>query len=264
MRSTLMLLGITLFMAVTLFIFRPKNVEGPRAELVKVQGKGFPFSELNVALKIAHPQGVFDERPDYGKLREQPEALDRYLGLISEIGPRSAPHRFTRREQRLAYMLNAYTAGLLAILRDHCPLNDVSSPYLFNGLFWRISLKVGGELMSLNDLAAEISLLALDDPRVMLAVSRGMKANLPLRQIAWTPENIEQGLKELELRLLKPPFVNRIDDTLSLGAPFKWYEHRFLPSPRRYVEEREHTLTKGIQRVIFSAIDTTLDGSCGE
>ena len=122
MRSTLTLLGVTLALGVTLFIFRPNNVEGPRVSAVQLSGGGFPYSELDAALKLAHPADDLDERPNYGLLREKPKSLDHYLGLISEIGPRSAPHRFTRREQRLAYMLNAYTAGLLAIIRDHCPI----------------------------------------------------------------------------------------------------------------------------------------------
>ena len=262
MRSTLILLGVTLTIGTALFIFRPKNIEGPRAKIVKVEGLGFPYQALTAALKVVHPTGVNLERPSYHRLRQRPEALDHYLGLMSEVGPRSAPHRFTRRDQRLAYMLNAYTAGLLAIIRDHCPLESVESPYLFGGLFWRISLKVGGELMSLNDIAAEISTLALDDSRVMLAVSRAMRANLPLRQVAWTPENLEEGLAALEENLLKAPFVTRKGETLTLGAPFKWYEHRFLPSPRRYIEERRPELTEGMKRITFSPIDSALDGFC--
>ncbi len=262
MRSSLLLLSVALTLGVALFIFRPKNIEGPRAPAIPITGSGFPYTELNAALRVAFPQDHRGRSPRYDALRAHPESLDRYLGLISEIGPRSAPHRFTRREQRLSYMLNAYTAGLLAVIRDACPIKSVEDPLLFNGLFWRVSLRVGGELLSLNDMAAEISSLAFDDSRVMLAVSRGMRANVPLRDQAWTPQNLEEGLAALESILLTPPYTERSGDTLTLGAPYRWYEHRFLPNPRRYVEARSPSLTEGIKRREFANIDTRLDGLC--
>ena len=90
-----------------------------------IKTKGFPYQALDEALQIAFPTSEEENSsslgPRYDLLKKQSQALDHYLALISEIGPRSAPHRFNRREQRLAYMLNAYTAGLLAIIRDTCP-----------------------------------------------------------------------------------------------------------------------------------------------
>jgi hypothetical protein len=262
MKATLGLLSISLLIGVLLFVFRPKNIEGPRAKPNVIKELGFPYKALSPALKIAFPSNSNAGGPRYDLLKKHPESLDHYLGLISEIGPRSAPHRFTRRTQRLAYMLNAYTAGLLAVIRDECPIQSVEDPYFFSGLFWRVSLKVGGELLSLNDIAAEISTLAYGDPKVLLAISRGMKANIPLRQTAWTPDNLVLGLASLESQLLAPPYTQRKDQTLILGAPFKWYEHRFHPSPKQYIAERHPQLTQGINRVIFADIDTQLDGTC--
>ena len=260
MKNTVGLLAIALVIVCSLFVFQPKNVEGPRVPAQTLKTLQFPYAKFNQVLKVAFPQA--ETSPRYDLLKANSTALDDYLGLISEIGPRSAPHRFTRREQRLAYMLNAYTAGLFAIIRDHCPISSVEDPYWFGGLFWRVSLRIGGEDISLSDLAAEISKLALDDPRVMLAVSRGMKANLPVRQIAWTPENLEQGFQELEAQLLHPPFTNSEGSTLRLGAPYKWYEHRFLPSPRKYIEARKNGFTKELTQIKFVSIDTSLDGPC--
>ena len=159
-------------------------------------------------------------------------------------------------------MLNAYTAGLLAIIRDACPLQSVEDPYLFSGLFWRVSLRVGGEELSLNDIAAQISELAMGDLRVMLALSRGMKANLSFLPRAWTPDNIEQGLKQLEANLLKEPFITKNGNELILGAPFKWYEHRFTPSLKRYLEGKRPQLMTQIKKFSFAPINDSLDGLC--
>ncbi|MAD60458.1 MAG: hypothetical protein CMH49_02945 [Myxococcales bacterium] len=266
MRNSLILLSIAILVGLGLFIFQPKNVEGPRVSPQIIKTKGFPYQALDAALEIAFPQSPQgtdpQPKPRYDRLKEQAQALDHYLALISEIGPRSAPHRFNRREQRLAYMLNAYTAGLLAIVRDACPLQSVEEPYLFSGLFWRVSLRVGGEELSLNDIAAQVSTLSQGDPRVMLALSRGMQANLPLLPRAWTPDNLEKGLAELEKNLLQEPFVTKKGDELVLGAPFKWYEHRFTPSLKRYIEAKQPQLMQGVKRLSFAQINKNLDGIC--
>lgn len=262
MKLSLILLSIALILGIGLFTFRPKNIEGPRVLAQKVEGKGFPYQALNEALELAFSQQDGKLGIRYDLLKAQPQALDRYLGLISEIGPRSAPHRFTQREQRLAYMLNAYTAGLLALVRDHCPLKSIKDPYLFSGFFWRVSLWVGGEELSLNDMAAEITSLSLGDPRVMLAISRAMKSTVPPLSYAWTPDNLEQGLSEIEKKALQEPFAVREGDQLKLAPPFKWYEHRFTPNLKQYIQARQAKLIQDVKQIQFLPLNEQLDGVC--
>ena len=262
MRATLALLTVAITVVVTLFYFQPKGIPGPRAPEVAVEGRGFPYEALNPALALAFPSGDEEGGPRYDLLSATPEPLDRYLGLISEIGPRSAPHRFTRREERLAYVLNAYNAGLLAIIRARCPLQSVRDPYIFQGLFWRVSLRVGGEEVSLNDLAAEASALAQGDPRVYLALNKGARAGIPLRRTAWTPNTLEAGLAALESALLSPPMVTRSGDQLVLGAPFKWYEFQLTPNPIDFIRHRAPKLVESVKGYRFIEEDWSLEGRC--
>ena len=261
MRLSFTLLGVAILFGVVLFIFQPKNVEGPRVKPVRITEGGFPYGELNAALKVAFPEGE-EDGPRYDLLRAHPEALDRYLGLISEIGPRSAPHRFTRSEQRLAYLLNAYTAGFLALVRDACPLESVEDPYWFKGLFWRVSLRVGGEEVSLNELSNEISALMMSDRRAFLASYKGYRSDLPLRRTAWTPETVQSGFDALEAQLNAPPFVQRDGETLKLSVLYQWYEHSFDPDPKGYLKRRQPELFEGIKRVEFMRPDLKLQGRC--
>ena len=263
MKLTLLFTCVLAVIAVLLFSFRPNNVEGPRVPVVKLTSSGFPYHALDAALDIAFPDGTHpQEGPRFDQLKAHPEALDRYLGLISQISPRNTPHRFLRREERLAFILNAYTAGLLSIVRDHCPLESVDDPYYFGGLFWRVSLLIGGEQMSLNDLANRAAALSQGDLRVMFALSQLTNSHLALRRKAWRPDEIEQGLNELENQLLRAPFVIRDQDQLILGAPFKWYELRFNPDPLGYLKQQVPQLTQGINRVRFAEIDRRLKGRC--
>ena len=101
MKVTVGLLATALIIVISLYIFHPKNIQGPRVTPTMVKELQFPYSELNKALKVAFPNG--ESQPRYDLLRQNPKALDHYLSLISEIGP-ARHHRFTRREQRLAHM----------------------------------------------------------------------------------------------------------------------------------------------------------------
>lgn len=262
MRLSLILLGVMMSLGVVLFTFQPKNIEGPRVTPVVLKQKGFPYHTLNRALKVAFPE---EEQvgPRYDLLRAQPQALDHYLGLMSELGPRNTPHRFTQREQRLAYLLNAYTAGFLALVRDACPLHSVDDPYWFGGLFWRVSLRVGGEALSLNDIASEINTLMRGDQRAFLALHKGYQSDLPMRREAWIPERVDESFDQLEAQLLAPPYVERDGDTLKLSVIFKWYQHYFQPHPKGYIKVRRPELVKGIKKIIFQEPDRALRGQCG-
>ena len=264
MRLSLILLGVMMSLGVVLFIFQPKNVEGPRVTPVVVKQKGFPYHKLDEVLRVAFPLGERDgaEGPRYDLLRAHPESLDHYLGLMSELGPRNTPHRFTQREQRLAYLLNAYTAGFLALVRDACPIESVDQPYWFGGIFWRVSLRVGGEDVSLNDIASEINSLMLGDQRAFLALHKGYQSDLPMRRSAWTPEEVREGFNELEAQILAPPFVQREGDTLKLNVIFKWYQHYFQPHPKGYLKVRRPELVKGIKNIVFMEADRSLQGRC--
>lgn len=263
MRATYLFISVLTCIATLLFWFQPKNVEGPRVASVSVTTRAFPYEQLDQALKIAYPEDRrLLEGPDFEALRSSPVTLDHYLGIISRVGPRNAPHRFLRREERLAYFLNAYTAGFLAIIRDACPLTSVDDPYWFGGLFWRVSLLVGGEEMSLNDLASAALELSQGDVRVLLALSKGLHSDLPLRRSAWRPDDLEAGLSELQDTLVQEPYVKRDGDRLILSALFQWYEHRFSPSPLRYLQAIIPEVANEAKRVEYSPAERSLRGHC--
>ena len=263
MKPSVILLCIAMILLMALYSFKPKGIDGPRVASVTVNTKQFPYEALDEVLAQLYPNGrshPIDVR--YDALRKNPKPLDQYLGLMSEVGPRSAPHRFTIREERLAYALNAYTAGLLALIRQHCPFDSLEDIYMFRGIFWRVNLRVGGELLNLNDLAAEINTLGQGDPRIHLALWRGSRSSLPPPIKAWRPENIEAELDALDQLLRTPPWVERKGDALYLGGPLQWYQHYFNPSPEGYLKSREPKILQGIERVFKAPINTQLDGRC--
>ena len=274
-RASLALVLVACALTLALYLNRPLGVEGPRAPAevaasARVEGRGFSYEALAEALKIASdatacgggPQG--DAFPCYAALRATPAPLNRALALIAEVGPESAPHRFTRREERLAYYLNAHLAGLLATLRDACEgERDPRELMRWGGLYWRVSLRVDSKLVSLNDLAAEVSALSQGDPRVLSALSRGALGGLPMRRAPWEAARIDEALKAVEEALLSPPLAQRAGDALVLGAPYQTYELRFSPSPLKYIEARRPSLTQGVSGWSWAPEVRGLEGVCG-
>ena len=238
MKSSLLLLTVALVLVVTLWHFQPNNVEGLRGNPQVVHSKKFPFKKLDAVLRILFADDQFV--PNYDAIIANPKPLYEYLGLIADKGPQSTPHRFIRQEERLAYALNAYQAALIAIIIQHCPLKNLADPYWFQGLFWRVGLRVDGRIQSINDLAAEVTDLSQGDWRIYLALNKGIVSSLSMSNQAWTPTNITSQLQELEKQLLKGGPWLKIDATkknISLSGPLTWYENHFDPNPVDYLKK---------------------------
>jgi len=270
-RASLALMLLSCALLAALYAQRPRGVAGPRAPdalaaAARVEGRGFPYEALAEALAVAQdgaPCGG-GAPPCYAALRARPAPLDRFLALIAEVGPESAPHRFTRREERLAYYLNAHLAGLLAVLRDRCEgARDPRALMPWGGLYWRVSLRVDSKDVSLSDLAAEVSALSQGDPRVLAGLSKGARGGVPLRRAPWRPAALEGDLAAVEEALLSPPLAAREGDALRLGAPYKTYELRFTPSPLKYIEARRPALAAGVGRWAWAPEEEGLEGRCG-
>ncbi len=274
-RASLALVLVACALTLTLYTLRPRGVEGPRAPAegvasARVEGRGFRYDALAEALTLASdptpcgdraPSGAF---PCYAALRATPAPLDRFLALIAEVGPESAPHRFTRREERLAYYLNAHLAGLLALLRDRCEgERDPRELMRWGGLYWRVSLRVDSKEVSLSDLAAEVSAASQGDPRVLSAISKGALGGVPMRRAPWEPTSLDEALKAVDEALLSPPLARREGGALTLGAPYKTYELRFSPSPLKYIEARRPALTQGVSAWSWAPEVRGLEGVCG-
>lgn len=263
MKKSLLLITFAVLIVCSLWHFQPKNVQGIRVKAQAVLSKGFPFDAFTPVMQhiMTNDQQIIN----YDSLIKDPQPLRTYLALIAEVGPRSAPHRFTRREERLAYALNAYQAGLLAVIIQHCPLTSLADPYWFNGIFWRVSIRVDGQEMSINDLAAQVSALAMGDSRVYLTLNKGIRSGIPMFRQAWTPYNLEKGLTYLEKQLLQHgPWLtfDTAQGILSLSGPFKWYELMFTPSPLKYLQKHKPMYQKGVKQVLSHPIDWRLQGKC--
>lgn len=247
-------------LAVT-FWFRPKGIDGPRAEPVAATGKGFEHSAFDAVLgAVVRPDGTVD----YAALQRDRVPLDRYLGRLRATSPKNAPHRFKTREDRLAYYLNAYNAFMLAVVRDHCPITDVNAAYKFGGMFWRVGFALGDEVVSLSQLESElISAVKGDDATVRFAVVKGAKGSAHLGSKAFEGGTLRAQLDALAKRVVRnPTLVQSAGATLQLSQMFEWYTVDFGLDPLGWVKKIAPDVVGEATIVEYMPFDWSLNGTC--
>lgn len=255
-----LLAGIALAVS---FWFRPKGIDGPRPEPVApATAKGFGHGGLTTVLKaVVRPDGTVD----YASLRADRASLDRYLGQLRAASPKSAPHRFKTREDRLAYYLNAYNAFMLAAVRDHCPLTNVNAVYSMGGLFWRIGFVLGDEAVSLSELESElIAEVKGGDAAVRFAVVKGAVGSAALFQEAYEGATLKTQLEALIQRVVRDPkLVRREGSVLKLSQIFEWYPIDFQGDPLKWLKSKAPDVVGDAKSVEYVPFDWSLNGSCG-
>lgn len=205
--------------------FRPGGVEGPRAPAVPVAGKGFEHAAFTAVLAaVIRPDGSVD----YGRLKADRAPLDLYLGQLRAVSPESAAHRFKGDDDRLAYYLNAHNAFTLAVLRDHCPVENVNTLYPAGGLFWRVSFLMGEAEVTLGDVETAVRGAQGRDPHVRFALNKGGRGFAPLPTAAFEGATVRaQLVAHAQAALALPRLVKVEGDTVHLSKLFEWYAADF-------------------------------------
>ncbi len=256
------LVVFALIVFLSLLQFQPKNVPGPKVTPVAPpKDGGFEHTLLTQILS----ENIKDNGlVQYDLLRKHPDLLNQYLGLISVTSPKNAPHRFKDRADQIAFYLNAYTAYLIAIVRDHCPIQSVKETYVGNGLFWRVAVQVGQEVLNLNEIASQIQSLAQGDVRYALILSKADLSSLPMPKRAWQGESLDRDVDDYLWQVFKFPWMEVKGNTLFVSERFKQYEYHFTPNLLKYFQERAQfkDVLKDVTQVEFRKGVDGLNGSC--
>ncbi len=198
---------------------------------------------------------AFDYR---GALADErtPERLADQYGRLAAFDPDS----LSRREEAIAFWLNAYNFFMIAHILENPRRGELVSSvrdygHLFNPyrVFRRDLFDVGGRKHSLSEIELDI-LLGADfaergwkDARVHFAVNCASVGCPPLRAEVFTADNVEQMLVENTRRSLNTPLHLRIDgEVLYLNSLFDWYEDDFVEqsgSVREFLAEHADATT---------------------
>jgi hypothetical protein len=183
------------------------------------------------ALLRQHVRWLADERQsrvDYAGFQRDRADLKKVLDTLSAV-PRSEFDTWTR-EQRMAFLINAYNAFTVELVLTRYPdLASIKDLGSFLRSPWRIEFfRLFGEKHHLDWIENEQLRRLYAEPRVHTAINCASIGCPALRPGAFTAERIEAQLEDGMIRFLGDRTRNRVrDGRLEVSAIFKWFHEDF-------------------------------------
>jgi hypothetical protein len=171
-------------------------------------------------------------RVDYAGFRADQGALQAYLDGLSSVS--QAEYRGWTREQKLAFLINAYNAFTVRLILTRYPdlgsIKDLGS--ILRSPWKKAFFHLLGAERSLDDL--EHGLIrapgAFDEPRIHFAVNCASIGCPMLRAEAYLAERLDSQLEDGVRRFLGDRSRNRYDAAsggLEVSRIFDWYQEDF-------------------------------------
>lgn len=162
---------------------------------------------------------------NYRTLQKDHARLDLYLESLA-----AAPFDDLDRNDKLAFLINAYNACTLKLILDHYPLTsvkDIPASERWQGRKWLIA----GRKWTLHEIEHDECRAKFKEPRVHFALNCASISCPPLRGEPFVGSRIEEQLED-QARI----FVNGVrwcqinikDQEMQLSKIFDWYEADFL------------------------------------
>jgi len=198
-------------------MFGPPKATLHEAYTNKPDGVKFDHSAFDTLLRKHVTEGGF---VDYNGLTKDVAALD---GYITTIG--NADVETLGRDERLAFLINAYNAFTLRLILDHYPLEsikDIPSDQRWDARRW----VVAGGMYSLNQIEHEFIRPKFADPRVHFALVCAAVGCPPLRAEAYDGVHLEEQLTDQTRYIHSHPRWFRLNEAqgeLTLTALYDWY-----------------------------------------
>ncbi len=146
------------------------------------------------------------------------KALGEYVKWAADVDPSKWGDK-----DRLAFFINAYNANTIKAVLDNYPLKSVMD---VKGFFDKLTYKVAGEELTLNDLEAKKIREPFKEPRIHFVVNCASASCPVIRNQALTAENAEElmeaGTKQYVLQETKVK-----GKTIDTSKIFEWYADDF-------------------------------------
>jgi len=203
---------------------------------------GVPAAQEPVAVTVDPLHKPFDEILDiyvrdglvyYYALKTERAKFDRYVLALGEVSADTVAK--WPQPRQLAYWINAYNAFVLRTVIDGYPIRGKATEYPANsirqipGAFERRTFRAGGRQLTLDALERDV-IGSFDDPRALLALSRGAAGGSRLKSEAFTADRLEQQLTTMTSELVTRRVLVQVDagtNQLSVNPMFSWREALF-------------------------------------
>ena len=207
---------------------------------------------------------VRDGQVDYPGI-EADGTLDGYVRALNRIDPT----RLAKRQDQLAFWINAYNAFAVQGILDHYSPMTLWGRYRY---FIGRDYQVGGTTINLYDLERQVLIEQFHEPLMHFAIVCASASCPKLQPWAYRPEQLDRQLVQVAKAFINDPTRNRFDrnqKVASLSMIFKWYESDFagaagsvLAYIARYVDDPElaEELTQPGYRIEYFDYDWSLNG----
>lgn len=210
--------------------------------LLLLMTAGLPAAQEPVPVSVDPLHKPFDEILDlyvrdglvyYYALRQERAKFDRYVLALGEVSADTIAK--WPQPRQLAYWINAYNAFVLRTVIDAYPIRGKAPDFPANsirqisGAFERRTFRAGGRQLTLDALERDV-IGAFDDPRALLALSRGAVGGSRLKSEAFTADRLDLQLTTMTSELVTRRVLVQVDagnNKLSVNPMFSWREALF-------------------------------------
>lgn len=190
-----------------------------------------------VLTKFVNHQGLVD----YQGLRDQPQALERYLSRLQSLSKET--YQQWTSSQQVAFWINAYNAITLKVIIDHYPIKTggLLSSVLYPknsirqiaGAWDKLAYPVMGEALTLDQIEHEILRKDFNQPGIHVALVCAARSCPYLRTEPYQRDRLAAQLAEQARIFFKQKenfVINREEDQVGISSIFKWFGKDFIPS----------------------------------
>jgi uncharacterized protein DUF547 len=178
---------------------------------------------------------VKGDRVDYAGLKKDRAKLDQFLQELAQVDP----DKLSSPEQ-MAYYINIYNAWTLWLILTKYP--DLESIKDLGGLFsspWSKKIvKVGGKLLTLDNVEHDILRPRFKDPRIHFALNCASKGCPPLLNRPYTGTKLDKQLDQVTIVFINDPERTQLKgNTLRVTKLMDWYAGDFGHDPVGFVKK---------------------------
>lgn len=207
---------------------------------------------------------VHDGQVDYPAIQAD-EKLDGYLNDLNRVDPSRLP----RRQDQLAFWINAYNAFAVKGILDHYSPMTLWGRYRY---FIGRDYQVGGAIINLYDLERQVLIAQFHEPLMHFAIVCASTSCPKLQSRAYQPDQLDRQLDHAAREFINDSTRNRFDrkqKVASLSMIFHWFEKDFADADgsvlayiARYVDDLElaKELAQPGYRIEYLEYDWSLNG----
>jgi len=210
-------------------------------------------------------------RVDYQGIQEQPGPLENYLSKLEEVT--TEEYSGWSRDQKLAFLINAYNAFTVKLIIDNYPLESIKDLGGWITTPWKKKFfTLLGEPTHLDNIEHDLIRRDFHEPRIHCAVNCASVSCPALRSEAYRVGRLEDQLEEATRAFLRDSRRNRLDldnRRLELSPIFNWYHRDFEGNGSSILEfvsaritsdsQQQESLREGKIRMTYLDYDWSLN-----